>query len=97
MEWATESENDLHAFRMGLRDVKGKKHPQFGKYNVNKEIKRPTKQSGEGNNRAKLTEEDILKIRELAGSMLQSEIARIFGISQVMVSSIIRRQSWAHI
>lgn len=97
LEWCTRSENDLHAFRIGLRDTRGKKHPQFGKYDISTEIKMKTVESGEGNSNARLKEGDIRAIRELAGTMLQSEIAEIYRVSQPMISSIIRRKSWAHV
>lgn len=44
---------------------------------------------------AKLTEEQVAKIRCLNGQMSQKKIGAIFGISQTMVSRIIRGEAWA--
>jgi hypothetical protein len=42
----------------------------------------------------KLTMEDAIKIRSLAGTMLQREIAKQYNITQVMVSRIITGKAW---
>jgi hypothetical protein len=56
---------------------------------------------GERNPRAKLGEEEILRIRGLfaEGRLLQREIGALFGISQEHVSRIVRRGDggWAHL
>lgn len=46
---------------------------------------------------SKLTEEDVIEIRSLEGSMSQREIAKIFLITQQTVSDIITRRSWGHL
>lgn len=54
---------------------------------------------GERNNKSKLKEEDVIKIREMLKSnkYTQKEIADIFGITNQMVSNINTRKSWNHI
>lgn len=53
--------------------------------------------SGEASARAKLTEQDVLDIRELAGVKTNREIAVMFGISLPTVSQIINFKRWRHI
>ena len=46
---------------------------------------------------SKLTEAEVLEIRSLRGKMYQRDIALKFNITQANVSSIMRRQTWAHL
>jgi hypothetical protein len=46
---------------------------------------------------AKLTESDVLTIRQLQGRISQVEIARRFGITNSAVSCIHTRKTWTHI
>lgn len=50
---------------------------------------------GVGHVNAKLTEDDVRAIRAASGS--QRSIAARFGISQMNVSFIVRRETWTHI
>ncbi len=54
---------------------------------------------GSANGRAKLTEADVLYIREcfIAGGVSYSAMARQFGVSRVMVKSIVMGRNWAHL
>jgi hypothetical protein len=53
---------------------------------------------GMRNGAAKLNDEQIRKIRKLyAEGMIQREIGAIFGVSQVMIGKIVRREAWSHI
>lgn len=52
---------------------------------------------GEANGNSKLKATDVLRIRELAIFKTQRSVARMFGISQAQVSSIITREQWAGI
>ena len=46
----------------------------------------------------KLTPEQVVEIRRLRSEgWVQQKIANHFGITQVQVSSIVRRESWAHV
>lgn len=50
---------------------------------------------GERNSQAKLTEDDILGIRSLGATRSQSQIAKLYGVSQTTVSQIQRGVRWA--
>lgn len=53
---------------------------------------------GEGNNKAKLTADDVMEIRRLAGiGIFHRKIALQFGISRPAISYIVRRDTWRHI
>ena len=57
-----------------------------------------TSNRGERCGTAKLKEADIYGIRELHSTgMLQREIADFFGVSQSVISHILRGKTWAHI
>lgn len=43
---------------------------------------------------AKLTWDDVAKIRALGGTMTQSEIALLFGVKQPRISAILLKKSW---
>lgn len=60
--------------------------------------KHGTQQVGERGSNAKLTDKEALEIRRLRkNGMKQGEIAKMFGISQSSVSSIILRRTHRHI
>ncbi len=52
---------------------------------------------GEAHYAAKLTETDVRRIRALAGTMPQKDIAGLFGVGFGCVSNIINWQSWRHL
>lgn len=52
---------------------------------------------GEKNGFAKLTEDEVLAIREAEGKLSRTEIAAHFGISYFNVWDIHKRRSWTHI
>lgn len=56
---------------------------------------RQAKLKGENNGRAKLTDADVLAIRD--SGLSQNEIAAEYGVSQTVVSNIKIRKSWKHI
>jgi hypothetical protein len=47
--------------------------------------------------RARLTETDVLKIRELAATKNQTEIAEMYSVAPSTVAAIIFRRSWKHL
>ena len=49
-----------------------------------------------GRHSGKLTEQQVLEIRAITG-MSQQAIADQYGVSQSVISSIIRRKSWTHV
>ena len=55
-------------------------------------------QVGEANTNRKITEETVLKIRQLhRDGMLQKDIAKAFSLSRGNVCLIVNRKAWAHI
>ena len=55
-------------------------------------------QKGSVNGNAKLTEVEVIAIREADRSETnQSELARKYGVTRQMVSLIIQRKSWSHV
>lgn len=62
-------------------------------------LAKPIDTKGERNIKAKLKEEDVLKIREMysKGNIKQTELAEMFGIEQAQISCIILRKNWRHI
>lgn len=52
---------------------------------------------GERHYKAKLTEVDVKKIRELANNLSQREIAKMFGVSHPSIGNIVMRKNWKHI
>jgi hypothetical protein len=65
------------------------------KDNVADMISKQRKPRGESSPSAKLTEKDVIAIRESTG--VQREIAERYGITQPAVSNIKARRAWAHI
>jgi len=59
---------------------------------------RQRERRGEISNWAKLTENDVRRIRQLyADGFYQREIAAMYGMSQRGISVIVRRERWSHI
>lgn len=56
-----------------------------------------TKSVGQKQGRSKLTDDQILKIREMARTYTQDEIAHQFGVMQPIISRIIHRKNWSHV
>ncbi len=52
---------------------------------------------GQENGNSKLTEQQVLEIREMQGSLSQKNIARLYGVTQPLVGNIHRREIWRHI
>lgn len=54
---------------------------------------------GELHPRHKLTEKDVREIRRIykAGNITQTELGRIYGVSQNRICKIISGHSWAHV
>ena len=77
-------------------------HLELGTHqdNMNDMIERgrQANRNGELNGRAKLTEDDVREIRVLLGTgIIQKEIAERFGISQITISRIKRKQAWSYL
>lgn len=65
----------------------------------NRQVKAQYASRGVNNTNAKLTNEDVLRIRELYRnkSLNQYELSDKFGVSQTCIGSIVRRTTWRHI
>lgn len=76
LEWATRSENQLHALDTGLSRGRGETHP-----------------------RAKLTDEQVREIRRryTGGWGEQTQLAKEYGVSQMLISQIVRGDIWSHL
>jgi len=76
----------------------GEKNPMYGKKRP-EEFKQLMKEkmSGENSPTSILTEQDVIKIRELIdeGDLTLREIARIFGVHESTISAIKNRRSWS--
>jgi hypothetical protein len=88
LEWVTHSENARHAYRNGLRA------PQNGENNYNAKLK-----EGEVWLIKKLLESDfhLSKKRKQEDRLLLREIAKMFKVSLLTISSIKQRRTWKHI
>ncbi|KKM95543.1 hypothetical protein LCGC14_1187090 [marine sediment metagenome] len=82
----------------------GKNHGMYGKHHTD-EAKckmgesRRGKAVGEVHHNAKLTEEDVLKIRELfiLPNYDRRTSAKLFGVSPTVITNIVKRKTWIHI
>ena len=54
-------------------------------------------QTGTKNYHSKLTEEDVISIRENRGLFLLSELADMFGVDQALISMVANRKIWKHV
>lgn len=52
---------------------------------------------GEKNSQAKITAEEVIKIREMAKNNTHSKIASIFSLSRQSIGEIINRVTWNHV
>jgi hypothetical protein len=46
---------------------------------------------------AKLTENDVIKIRQMSPQISYSKIAKEFGVSPISISQIFRKKTWKHV
>jgi predicted XRE-type DNA-binding protein len=69
------------------------------KDNSNDKIRDGTLLKGSEIHCAKLTEQDVLKIRQLAkeATLTQTEIAVLFGVSTSTINEIIHKKRWKHV
>lgn len=52
---------------------------------------------GERNPGAKITAEEVLRIRSMHPANTHKDIARMFGVSRQQIGSIVNRKTWAHL
>jgi len=87
LEWATQSENTLHAYATGL------KNPSNPNVNGNSQ--------GEKHGMSKLKESDIryirMNCRKNGGTLIEVELAAKFGVNKGVINSVINRRTWKHV
>lgn len=83
LEWCTQTENTIHAYKTGL--AKGKKG-RIGSLGIK-------------NGNVKLTEEQVLEIRKLYETKQKTskELRELFNVSKSTITYIVSRKSWNHI
>lgn len=75
LEWATGSENVIHALANNLKiSQKGSEHPM-----------------------SKLTEKDVLEIRQIGRSKTLKEIAKIYNVDLSLISLVLLNKIWKHV
>lgn len=110
LEYVTKSENQIHAIALGLSSppknrARGdnhwtRKYPELLAYgDRNGAKKHPDKiLKGQDCPSSRLTEKDVLKIRELAcDGTSKKELSFLFGVTRRNISMIVNRKSWRHI
>lgn len=76
----------------------GRKHSEETRMKISRNNTGKIDKKGEKHHLAKLTEKDVLQIREdLKNNIKQSEIAEKYGVLQSTISHIKRRKIWPHI
>lgn len=68
-----------------------------GKHAYNKGLNIPSPQFGEKHGMSKLTNEDVLKIRELSKSTSNKEIGKLYDLNPAYVWRIVTKRNWKHI
>lgn len=76
------------SFKNALRELK-KKDPEAYKRNYGE------RQSGTGNPQAKLTEKDVIFIRNAVGT--EKELSSMFDVKESTIGKIRRRETWKHV
>lgn len=65
--------------------------------NIQDRVDRGRSAKGTSHGSNKLTEDDVRWIREHQADYLQKELANMFGVSQNIISKIVRKVIWTHI
>lgn len=64
--------------------------------NVNDKINRNRQKKGEQVSNSKLTEQDVVKIRENT-KLTQKEMAELYGVSKSLIQQVLYKKWWKHI
>jgi hypothetical protein len=67
--------------------------------NVNHTLSYRKETRGIDNNKSKLSEEDVLKIRKMYGenNITQRELGKLFNVSQTNIKEIVKFRTWKHL
>jgi hypothetical protein len=68
-----------------------------GKHAYSLGLNSASPQLGEKHGMSVLKEEDIIKIRQLHGSISNRDIAKLYNVTPTQIGRIIKRQCWKHI
>lgn len=81
LEWCTNGENQKHAYKLGLRDSR--------KNSINaRGVKNPN---------CKLSESDVIDIRNKLSTQSGASLAREYNVSPATISNIRKNKKWKHI
>ena len=86
LEWCKHSENQLHAYKIGLKTNSEYQKMQTSLAN-----------RGSKHHYAKLKEIDVLKIRKLNETIKSVEIAKIYNVTKATISYILSGKTWKHV
>lgn len=94
----TDKTHALHATHCTSRLCVNPAHLRWGTQAENmQDLAKVGNRKGSKAAMAKLTEQQVLEIRSLAGKYPQTEIGAMFGVSGPTVNNILKRKTWAHI
>jgi hypothetical protein len=87
--------NDGNELNNSLSNLRWDTHAN----NMRDKARHGTNIRGETVGTSKLTEQEVLEIREKysSGSYIQQQLAEEYGVSQMQISDIINRKWWAHV
>lgn len=87
LEWATNSENGLHAYRIGLNRISDYQKKMISIAN-----------SGSKSHLSILKESDIVKIRECKkDNLTNKKIGEMFGVCRQTIEAIVNGRTWKHV
>lgn len=79
-----------------MRDMSTKGRAATGQRNAS-QFSPQSVPRGEKNGLSKLTNRDVVLIREAAGFMILREMSAMFGVSNAAIVSVVKRKTWTHI
>lgn len=100
----THSKETIEQIKETLKgQMDGKNNPFYGKRHSEESLKKMSeshigKQAGEKHPRSKLTEKDVLEIRELIeNGVNRNDLAKQYCVSKGAIAKIASRENWSHI
>jgi hypothetical protein len=65
--------------------------------NIADKVAHGTALFGERHHQSRLTEQQVIEIRDLRGKVTRKEIAKLYGVGRATVDNVIDRATWTHI